>query len=553
MLAELKAAGVDDLSLANLTTATLSANEKKVLMFLAVAGDDLTVPAKLLDALQNRFPDLDVVAILDRLKSLHLAQSHSPRYSLCGSLPSVLAGAWDLTAARDQMLAVALDWLPAQQPSSSVEDSLPLMQRLLSDAAARLKWPEVIRLGRALEPLVFRYTRWQAWADVLNVLLRAAQATADAALEGWVLHQLGSRALAEGTLDVASTYLSQALKIRESINDGPGLEVTRHNLDVLKAATAPARGNGSGKNGSGGGRPLTFGLFGFAGLVVLAVAGYAIFRPRPAPPTPPAPAVPPIAFTTTAPPPATDIPTATVTAAPTSTLIPTDTPTAPPTDIPLTAAPFGATVTGVDFLACRYGPGSAYMFYGLVGLKNGAPVQVLGRADTALGQWALVQYALAIKSSTKILPCWVSVNYLNMSGDISSLPELDPHYVFPLFTDPKYVPGVFPYPTITDVSRSGDQLQVSVEGKDLVYIDENHADRESGTSALFLVEFWVCQNGKLRLDPQRIYFAYDPAQPTASGAALATDDGSCGQQPYGAVYLAHRDGYVGPVQFQIPP
>ncbi len=257
-------------------------------MFLAVAGDDLTVPAKLLDALQNRFPDLDVVAILDRLKSLHLAQSHSPRYSLCGSLPSVLAGAWDLTAARDQMLAVALDWLPAQEPSAPVEDSLPLMQRLLSDAAARLKWPEVVRLGRALEPLVFRYTRWQAWADVLNVLLRAAQATADAALEGWVLHQLGSRALAEGTLDAASTYLSQALKIRESVHDGPGLEVTRHNLDVLKAATAPARGNGSGKSGSGGARSLTFGIFGFAGLVVLALAGYALFRPRPAPPAPPA-------------------------------------------------------------------------------------------------------------------------------------------------------------------------------------------------------------------------------------------------------------------------
>ena len=305
-------------------------------------------------------------------------------------------------------------------------------------------------------------------------------------------------------------------------------------------------------------RTLTYGFFGLAGLAVLAVAGYAIFRPRPAPPAT-QPVVPPVVQATASPlvSTSTPTPTSTSTSTATPTVVATDTPapalTDTPTGVPGTAAPFGAVVTGVDFLACRHGPGAPYMFYGLVALKNGDAVTVLGRADTAVGQWAFVQYSPPFRLSQKLLPCWVSVNYLKMSGDISQLPQVDPHRVLPYFTDPRYVPGVFPPPTVTGTNRDGNVVQVSVQGKDLVYIDESHTDRESATSALFLVEFWVCQKGQQVLNPQGIYFKYDPSQDIAYGTAQATDDGSCGQPVHGDVFLAHRDGYVGPVLFQVPP
>jgi hypothetical protein len=555
LLAELKSRGFDDAALASLTTAKLTPSQKKVLTFIAVAGEDSTVPAPLLAQLRNRFPDLDVDATVARLIELHLVQAHSPRYSLCGTLSTILDNAWDLTADRDQMLDIAINWLPAQQPSDAVEDSLPLMLRLMKNAAEREKWSEVVKLGRALERFLFYFTWWGAWGDVLNILLRAAKALGDRLLEGWAKHQLGTRALAEGALDIASSNLAEALKIRQSIHDGPGLEATQHNLQVLKALGGPLHGNGSGRSGTGG-HPLAYGFFGFAGLLVLALAGYMVFRPTQSPPATQA-SVPPVAVTTSAPiipsgtPTLTLTPTFTVT--PTGTLTETATPTftASPTDTAAAQVPSSAVVTGVDFLACRYGPGSVYLYYGLVALKGGAPVQVLGRYDTALGPWALVKYNPPFRPAQPLIPCWVSANYLKMDGDYAALPEVDPHIVFPIFNDPKFVPSRFSPPTITDASETGNLVTVSVEGVDLIYNNPNSTDRQDPNSAVFLVEFWICQKGKLMLDPQGIYFAYDSSQPTASGYAQAPDDGSCGQLPHGNAYLAHRDGYVGPVPFQI--
>ena len=147
LLVELASGAVDDKSLASVAVASLNAADQKVLAFLAAAGEN-TVP---IEVLKSVFQDMDVSAELERLKSLHLVQSHSPRFSLCGTLPSGLAAAWDITASRDLLLDTSINWLSQQPASETVHESLGMLLHSLSDAADRKKWREVIRLGRLLD------------------------------------------------------------------------------------------------------------------------------------------------------------------------------------------------------------------------------------------------------------------------------------------------------------------------------------------------------------------------------------------------------------------
>lgn len=548
LLMDLRDGGTDEKSLATVATANLSETDRKIVALLATAGEN-AVPTAVLQAV---FPGVDIAAELEKLKALNLVQSHSPRYSLPGTLGSGLAATWDLSPWRDTLLETSIDWLAQQQASETVQDALGMLLQVMSDAAERKKWPQVIQLGRLLERFVFSFKRWQAWSDVLNAVLQAAQAMGDRATEGWALHQLGSRALAQGTFDAARSYLNQALKIREALHDHEGISVTKHNLEILSEAAAAQGGNGRSSGDAGGAHALTYGFFGVAGIVVVAAAAYLVMhRGNTVAPTPPIKPL--ISETTAAPVTLTWTPTLTLTPSLTPTLTetpvetPTDTPTVTSTETPATQAPFFAYVTGVaSFLACRYGPGNPYLMYGVVALQPGDKVLVQGWTQTVEGTWALVKSTL--RYTIPIVPCWVDAQYLKMDGVLTALPQADPHVVMQYFNDPR-----FPPPTVTDVTRDGNVITVSVQGLDLIYRNPNSTDREGPTSPLFLVEFWVCKNGQQLLDPQGIWFPYDPSQTTASGTAQSTDDGSCNQQPYGNAYLAHRDGYVGPVPFKVSP
>lgn len=542
LLAELRGAGSDDKSLAAVATADLPDAERKVLALLAAAGGN-AVPSEIL---QMVFKGMNVPAGMQHPESLNLAQSHSPRYSLCGSLPSGLAASWDLTPWRDTLLETSIGWLSQPQPVDLVGDALGMLLHSLNDAAARKKWTEVIRLGRLMEPYVLRLKRWDAWSGVLSLVLQAAQAAGDRLAEGWALHQLGSRALFRGELEPARDFLNQALKIRQALHDRDGIEVTRHNLDTLKSAGAQARGNGSGKGGSGGTHPLTYGFFGFTGLVLIAAAAFVLTRPRTHPKPVPT-AVPPVVATASV----TPSPTSTLTLTPTLTVTPTETATEPPTptpsptETPTPQGPFMATVVVPEYLACRYGPGDAYLFDGLVTLKNGAPVQVQGWTDTASGPWALITYAPPF-TTQQLKPCWASPRYLKMDGNLLALPRMDPDIVLPYFTDPRYVPSRFPPPSGVAGSRTGNLVTITWTGVDLDWIDATHNDRESPNSPIFLIETWTCQSGQMVFTAQGWTTPYDPGQPTVSGAVQVQDDSGCSEPSHGRVFLAHKDGYVGP-------
>ncbi|MGE5073703.1 MAG: hypothetical protein ACM3MF_09765, partial [Anaerolineae bacterium] len=457
LLAELGDAA-DEQAVVQAAIIPLDDTGRRLLAFLAVAGES-TIP---LAALQIAFPGVDVAQEMEKVKKFLLAQSHSPRYSLRGTLPASLAKLWDLTGWEATLFDTSLTWLERQTDPDAVVEAYGMLMQALTNAAARQRWSDVLRLGRAMEPWLIVSRRWQAWSDVLNLILRAAENLGDRMTEGWALHQLGSRALFQGSLEPARSFLTRALDIRQAIGDRPGLEVTRNNLDVLKALGAPPRSNGHG--GNGGGRPLSYSFFGFAGLLALGAAAYILTHRPPPTPEPPPPVV-----TTAAPvtppsiAPVTHEPSVTPSLTPTLTQTPTDTPTITITPPPV---PFTAIVISPDLLNCHYGPGKAYEVEWALSPKD--EVLVIGRADTFVGPYVLVQYRSPFGKSPA-LPCWVDPGYLDLlGGDIYALPQPYPDKA-PLiqFTDPKYVPYVFPPPMKVDAYRKGNEVDISWYGKNL--------------------------------------------------------------------------------------
>lgn len=179
-------------------------------------------------------------------------------------------------------------------------------------------------------------------------------------------------------------------------------------------------------------------------------------------------------------------------------------------------------VVQADRLSCRYGPGASYLYnYGLI---KGNQVQVLGRNDA--GDWVYVQYG----DTTQ---CWVNAKYLQTAGDINDLEPLYPEKApLILFSHPK-----FPPPANVQASRSGDRVVITWVGYELAL-----GDRESAESPIYLVETWTCQAGQIIF--------------TATGAfeevAVITDETGCSEPSHGQVYIAHKDGYIGPVQIPWP-
>ena len=240
---------------------------------------------------------------------------------------------------------------------------------------------------------------------------------------------------------------------------------------------------------------------------------------------------------------ATAVPTAASTATATATLMPTETTT--PTETLTPAAPAAAsgpvTVTA-DQLACRYGPGSPYLYQ--YGLYKGNEVTLVGRYDTAFGTWVYVKY----KDDPR--PCWVNPNFLDLGGaDISSLPVYYPDQApLILFTDPTFVPSRFWPPTDVIADRYGNLVQMNWTGLVLAT-----GDRESATSPRFLVEAWTCIAGKITFTPIGVGADFQGKDMSkATFGAQVEDDAGCSEPSHAQVYLAHKDGYVGPVPIPWP-
>jgi hypothetical protein len=198
--------------------------------------------------------------------------------------------------------------------------------------------------------------------------------------------------------------------------------------------------------------------------------------------------------------------TPTQTETPTITLTPSKTPT--PTSTP--------EVRGVVLQQsnCRYGPGSAYLYeWGLYPTNR---VTVLGRNQE--GTWVYVD---PWNYTDK---CWVKTDLLELSGDVSTVPQI--RTLLP------YTQFYWPPPNVRS-SRLGDEILVNW---DLVpmSLDDNRG---------YLIEAWLCQDRQLRFIPTQYW----------TPPAILIDEAGCMEQSSARIYTAEKHGYTEWIAIVIPP
>ena len=278
---------------------------------------------------------------------------------------------------------------------------------------------------------------------------------------------------------------------------------------------------------------MIIGIIGIAGFFGIMGAGAFLFFKPPAP-TPTAAPIIPVSgggatkTDTPLPPTETQIPTNTKVAS-TNTKHPTATNTQPPTATVVSCQPPSEAIITAENLSCRYGPDAIYLYR--AGFAKNNVVDVLGKADTAFGTWIRVQ-----SKFDDSIKCWI-----NSSPKFVEIPQGDVACLDPLY--PEKAPlilfntDLFPKPYNVKASRSGNLVYIDWVGYDLLPGDK------PDQSPRYLVEAWTCQDGEFVFTPLGMDETYTQVR----------DDGGCGQASHGFVYMAHVDGYIGPVTIPWPP
>lgn len=181
----------------------------------------------------------DPLPVLEALRQRQIIHSHSPRYSLTAVLVENWPSTWDVSMLTGRVLAYFTRWAERQTSPERLLAQADTLRQLLAGAAAAARWPEALRLARAIEGAFSLSGRWGAWADVLHTALRAADALGDRVAKAWVWHQLGTRALCLDDATAAQTALGRALRLRETLGDRAGAAITRHNLNLLLGPPPP--------------------------------------------------------------------------------------------------------------------------------------------------------------------------------------------------------------------------------------------------------------------------------------------------------------------------
>ena len=208
-------------------------------------------------------------------------------------------------------------------------------------------------------------------------------------------------------------------------------------------------------------------------------------------------------------------PAATQTATSTNTPAPSPTPSITPT---ATITPTYAILRGEvrEQANCRYGPGYPYLYK--YGVYAGYVMEVIGRNEA--GTWLLIQ---AIGGTN---PCWLKATLMEVRGEVMSVA---PAYI-PLPPSPYYAP-----PTGVAALRSGNEVTISW---DALYL-------RAGDDAewfSYLVEAWVCQEGRL------IFI------PIGSDETFITvrDEAGCSEPSHARLYGVEKHGYTRWVEIPWP-
>ena len=261
-----------------------SEDEKKVLAALAVFAG-APVAAEHVAAVAGV---TSVEPLLEELERRGVVQSHEQRYKLAGDVKEQQLGNLKPWFARAVVHLV--DWTKERRNRHKlIAASAAAILLILKRAVAAQTWNEVRSLGHAVEEALTVNGQWDMWATVLNSINKAARAQGDIAEQAWVLHQLGTRALLLGDRAEAVAALTDALDIRERLNDAGGAAVTRHNLNLLLAPLPPEQQDDNSSNNSGGNVASTpawlkIGVVSLVGIAVLVGLLIWYFWPKPQPP-----------------------------------------------------------------------------------------------------------------------------------------------------------------------------------------------------------------------------------------------------------------------------
>jgi hypothetical protein len=211
--------------------------------------------------------------------------------------------------------------------------------------------------------------------------------------------------------------------------------------------------------------------------------------------------------------------TATLTPAPTNTITPSPTNTPTPT---VTPEPTYVVLRGTvnqKHVSCFYGPSKTYLYK--YGLLKGNRLDIIGyMADTG---YIEVQ-AIGGKN-----PCWMNMEWMDVQGDINLVQPIDPLEV-KLPQSPYYGALIW-----VKATRSGDDVTVAWEELGMSPGDDSEQEP-------YLVEAWVCRDGKLTFVPIGAYYTETTIE----------DEPGCSELSFGRVYGVEKHGYTKPREIPWP-
>lgn len=370
-----------------LSYSTLNDGERKVLNAVA-AAPGLSLDPTCIQVMMDGASWADPA--IEKLQALELLHANSPRLRIDPAFRT-FARPKNPAPIYDKLIIYLADSLRGQYNPQFCADELGNILGAMAWTADQKRWRDVITLGQAIDPYFTLNGLWDAWKTVLDLVLRAARNRKDRIVEGWALHQLGTREIGVGLKDQAINFLQRALEIRRRLDDAKGIAHTQHNLDLLVPPALPPDG-GVRPPAPRGGLPVAL-IAGGAILIValILIAGLvAIPFLIPTPPTP------------------------TSTSTPTATILPSDTPTQILTATVTPSPPPDTTPPSIE----RVSISDKVVFYGCEPSKVTVAALVFDDVGILPGE-VYIEYRYVTDRQTESQPFTAAMTYEDKNDDNS--------------------------------------------------------------------------------------------------------------------------------------
>jgi hypothetical protein len=170
-------------------------------------------------------------------------------------------------------------------------------------------------------------------------------------------------------------------------------------------------------------------------------------------------------------------------------------------------------------VSCFYGPSNHYLYK--YGLLKGNRLDIIGYiADTDF---------IEVQAIGGHNPCWMNLKWMDVQGDIHLVQPVDPLTI--------KIPRSPYYASLNWVkaTRSGDEVTITWDTLEI-------SPGKDSEQEPYLVEVWVCRDGKLTFVPVG---AYD-------NKATVVDQAGCSEPSFGRVYGVEKHGYTKALEIQWP-